>query len=136
MPFHSVLLWRRRREACIPFLYLLPALQPSSFKQTGTFQLMEEICEFYIIDMECVFGNMLHRRIPARQASLQLLCRHSQSSTEEVICVTGNRAGLSASMSGFPYVSGEASPACEWDCSETYSRANRSFCPSITALSP
>lgn len=60
---------------------------------------MEENCEFSIIHTECVFGNMLHKRIPARQPSLQLLCRYSQSSTEEVICAVGNRAGLSAPMS-------------------------------------
>lgn len=60
---------------------------------------MEENCKFSIIHTECVFGNMLHKRIPARQPSLQLLCRDSQSSTEEVICVVENRAGLSAPMS-------------------------------------
>lgn len=60
---------------------------------------MEGNCEFSIIHTECVFGNMLHKRIPARQPSLQRLCRYSQSSTEEVICVVGNRAGLSARMS-------------------------------------
>lgn len=95
---------------------------------------MEENCEFSIMHTVCVFGNMLHKRIPARQPSLWLLCRYSQSSTEEVVCVVGNRASLSAPMSGFPYVSGEASPASECDCNETYSRANRSFCPSIPVL--
>lgn len=135
MPLHSVLLWRRPRETCLPFSVPVPCTI-TFFFQTGTFQLMKEICEFPITHTECVFGNMLHRSIPARQPSLQLLCTHSQSSTEEVICVVGNRAGLSTPMSGFPYVSGEASPACEWDCNGTYSRANRSFCPSITALRP
>lgn len=95
---------------------------------------MEEICEFSTVHTVCVFGNMLHKGIPTRQPSLQLLCRYSQTSTEEVICVVGNKASLSAPMSSFPYVSGEASPACEWDCSETYSGANRSFCPSFPAL--
>lgn len=119
MSFHSVLLWRRPREACLPFSVPVPCTTTFCTQRAVIcFQtdwrlsaIMEEMYEFLII--HTVPG-------PARPVQKRsFLCWET---------------GQVSVLPSFPYVSGEASPACEWGCNETCSRANRSFCPSIPAL--